>query len=354
MELTDRQKYALYKIVKAIREDEAKEFTMGGYAGTGKTSLAQFLVKFFPDFKVCAYTGKAAAVLTRKGIPAQTIHSLIYRPQIVPGIGFVGFELASRYDVGCKGFIVDEASMVSQEIYHDLKSFDLPIIFIGDHGQLEPIGSDFNLMSKPNVTLEEIHRNAGEIARFAEHLRKGQSSRSFKPKDDSVQLVSKNRIITDDLIGVDQVICAFNKTRVGYNAQIREALGHTSLVEIGERVMFLKNNKNFGLYNGMQGTVTDLSEDDIGRRFMNFDFYGQAFEKVWYDTKQFGREKYDISFGRDRPNACDYAYCITAHKSQGDQWDKVLVVEQKCDKWDHVRWAYTAASRPCSKLIWAH
>ena len=73
----------------------------------------------------------------------------------------------------------------------DLLTFGLPIIAVGDHGQLEPITDEkeevvlrskdgkrervppFNLMANPDITLETIHRNAGEIAWFAEHVRKG-------------------------------------------------------------------------------------------------------------------------------------------------------------------------------------
>lgn len=48
----------------------------------------------------------------------------------------------------------------------------------------------------------------------------------------------------------------------------------------------------------------------------------------------------------------DYGYAITCHKSQGDEWESVLVLEEKSDLWEHKRWAYTAASRAKSKLVW--
>ena len=48
-----------------------------------------------------------------------------------------------------------------------------------------------------------------------------------------------------------------------------------------------------------------------------------------------------------------YGYCITCHKSQGSQWDKVLVIEEKFpfDKVEHARWLYTAATRASEKLV---
>ena len=55
--------------------------TLGGYAGTGKSTVVKQLKQQLPNFAVCAFTGKAAHVLRRKGVAAKTIHSLIYTPK---------------------------------------------------------------------------------------------------------------------------------------------------------------------------------------------------------------------------------------------------------------------------------
>jgi exodeoxyribonuclease-5 len=348
MQLVEQQKQVLYQLVSGIREKGLKQQTLGGYAGTGKTTLINYLTQFFPSYGIAAYTGKAANVLRKKGAHgASTIHSRIYKPYF-DNHGTMYFDLTD--DPGCTGFIIDEASMVSKEIYGDLCSFDLPMLFVGDHGQLEPIGSDFNLMKSPDLVLEEIHRNAGDIAKFAEHVRRGFASRGFRCQDGSVTLTS--RVSVDDFLASDQVICAYNKTRVKVNNQVREALGHKGLINVGERVMCLRNNKVLGLFNGMQGTVASLYDGKRGQKYMDLEFDGALFEKIRYDTKQFGQESYDFQHGRDKPNPFDYAYCITAHKAQGDEWGEVLVIEQKCKKWDHKRWAYTAGSRPRTGLKW--
>lgn len=350
--LTDKQKYVLYQVVQGIREEGLLQSSIGGYAGTGKTELIKYITKFFPNYATCAYTGKAANVLRRKEIPASTIHSLIYTPHYEFGV-LLGFDLVARDALGCEGIIVDEASMVSADIYSDLMTYNLPMIFVGDHGQLEPIGSDFNLMKKPDYTLEEIHRNAGDIAMFAERLRKGFNALSFRGSE-KVQFKSIRKLKDDDLVNVDQVICAYNKTRVETNARIRSALGFTGLLNVGERIMCLKNNKQLRLFNGMQGIVKNIYED--GRRqYLDFEFDGDMYYGIRYDTKQFGKERPDQEqyIGKDYANPFDYAYCITAHKAQGDEWGRVLVMEQKCQNWDHRRWAYTSASRAKDGLVWA-
>jgi ATP-dependent exoDNAse (exonuclease V) alpha subunit len=48
----------------------------------------------------------------------------------------------------------------------------------------------------------------------------------------------------------------------------------------------------------------------------------------------------------------DYAYAVTCHKAQGDEWDHVLVFEQYSQLWEHARWVYTAATRAREKLTW--
>ena len=347
MELSSQQKLVLYHLVNGVKDKNLKQQTLGGYAGTGKTTLIKYLRQFFPDYGVCAYTGKAANVLRRKGVGgATTIHSRIYKPFFQDGK--VYFDL--NPDPGCDGFIVDEASMVSEEIYEDLCSYDMPMIFVGDHGQLEPIGSDFNLMQSPDHRLEELHRNAGDIARFSDALRRGYSSRGFGCRDGSVEIVHK--VTIDDYCAVDQVICAYNSTRVQINKEIRDSLGFAGILNVGERVMCLRNNRTLGLFNGMQGTVVDLYDGRRGRKLMDFEFDGFVHQGIWYDPEQFGKETHKIVMGKDTINPFDYAYCITAHKAQGDEWERVLVIEQRCRNWDHKRWAYTAASRPKSKLIW--
>lgn len=346
--LTEHQKWALYQIVNGLREKNLTKQTLGGYAGTGKTTLIKYITKFFPTYAVAAYTGKAANVLRKKGIPASTIHSRIYKPFFDNGV--VYWDLTP--DPNCDGFIIDEASMVSRDIHDDLCAFGLPMIFVGDHGQLEPVESNFNLMEVPDYTLEEIHRNAGDIAKFAEHLRNGMNARSFKCETGTVEFVNDKATNIHNLTSVDQVICAFNKTRVEINKLIRVHRGYTDLVNVGEKVMCLRNNRKACLFNGMQGTVVKLSEGKYGRKYMDFQFDDTIIEGVWYDPACFGKETYKHKIGQDTPNPFDYAHCITTHKAQGDEWPSVLVIEQRCKNWEHKRWAYTAASRAKEKLRW--
>jgi exodeoxyribonuclease-5 len=346
MKLTDEQKY----VIKEILQFKKNVIKLGGLAGAGKSTVIQHLSQALPNFAVCAYTGKAVNVLRKKGLAATTIHSLIYKA--FEDDGKVRFALAN--DISCEGVIVDEASMVSRDIFQDLHSFRKPLIFVGDHGQLEPIGDkSFNLMEVPDYKLETIHRNAGEIAHFANYIREGYKPSAWQHRNgtsDKIKFISKSAY--KELVSeVDQVICAFNKTRAEINVIVRDKLERVKdFPQIGDRVICLRNNTQKGLFNGMQGFIGWFNE----KNRIQFVSDGYSIDDVIIDPATFNKVKYEFDWfsDMDSPNPFDYAYAITCHKAQGDEFNSVLVLEQRCDLWSHPRWCYTAASRAKEKLSW--
>lgn len=344
VELSEEQQVTVDGIVDDIRHHQVQ--TLGGYAGTGKTTVIKELSNILHGYAVVAYTGKAANVLRTKGVTASTIHSLLYKPRvIIDEFGEEQIKWDRQDNLDVRGFIVDESSMVPEEIDADLRSYGLPIIYVGDHGQLEPVNSKFNIMAEPMWTLEKIHRNAGPIAQFANMIREGGEPTDFKSGNGV--FVHRRGTVDDSLYSrADQVICAFNATRVRMNNLIRRHLGiDKKLLCNGDRVMCLRNSRDAMLFNGMQGTVSRLSK----KKFI-FLSNGAEFE-VNFDRTQFGLKKPTFDF-RQKKHPFDYAYVITAHKAQGDEFGNVVVIEEKCDLWDHRRWAYTAASRARQNLVW--
>jgi exodeoxyribonuclease-5 len=342
IELTKEQLDVGEKIIKGIKNRKAIT-TLGGFAGIGKSTLVRYIKDKLPNFKVCAYTGKAVDVLRRKGIDASTIHSLIYEP-VTDKNGNVEFVLKAHLD--CDGIVIDEASMISKEIDYDLCSFRIPLIYVGDHGQLPPITGNYNLMEHPEYRLETVHRNAGDIAHFAEHIRKGYEPLTFRKSPQ----ITFSYNIEEVMNSADQVICAFNRTRVEINKKIRKSLGFTELVHNGEKVMCLRNSKRAGIFNGMQGHVRDYSFRH-GRLFINF-VSNLVNYNLEIDPSAFNKEKVDFSTDPDDPHPFEYAYAATCHKCQGSGFPSICVIEQKCDKWDHIRWSYTAASRAEKHVFW--
>lgn len=354
IELTLEQEAAVEYVLRKAADDGQSRF--GGLGGTGKSTCLAEMCKRLPGWAVCAYTGKAANVLRRKGITsASTIHSLIYVPETDEDgqvVEPVEFRLREPHELAVEGFLVDEASMISAEIYRDLKTFDRPMVFVGDHGQLEPVGSGesgFCLMRDPDVALETIHRNAGEIARFAEWLRNGNDACDWSGNAGQVSVITGDQLASCGVGAADQMICAYNRTRCMMNDAVRDQLGlPRGEPVVGDRVICLQNDRELGLFNGMQGVLIGI--EPAKKRLSFCDEDGREYRGVPYIAEAFGSEKTPKRVPDRVP--FDWAYCCTAHKMQGSEADDVVVLEQRCGLWEHCRWAYTAASRAKRRLTW--
>src|SRR6187549_1237037 len=153
-------------------------FRLFGYAGTGKTTLARHIADGVDgDVKYAAFTGKAALVMRGRGCDgATTIHSLIYRA-LESGVEQPSFELWDDAPASkARLIIIDECSMVDQELGRDLLSFGVPLLVLGDPAQLPPIqGGGYFTGSEPDAMLTEVHRQAADnpIIRLSMDIREG-------------------------------------------------------------------------------------------------------------------------------------------------------------------------------------
>ncbi len=357
IEFSEDQQEAIDAILEwreASNSNGASYMTLGGYAGCGKTTVVAHLVERWHTVShrvaVAALAGKAAHVLRSKGVPAQTIHSLIYE-RYTGDDGKVKFR--KRESIDPYGtVIIDEASMVNEEIFSDLMSFNKPILFVGDHGQLEPIGPNPRLMDAPDVRLEKIHRQAANnpIIRLATAFREGRSVPNWRDPQGRLEIV--NGGFMERLSPNVQAICGYNKTRHAANAKIRAMLKFDGeRICRGERLIVLKNNREFDVFNGQQLTVTKLydvrtesaelqCETDDGRRVVL---------PILLD--QLGRDLDKHTHFYNQWIYADYGYCLTTHKSQGSEWKEVLVKDEAFGK-EINRWRYTAATRASEKIVW--
>jgi exodeoxyribonuclease-5 len=357
--LTAEQQSAVDAITKWATSHAAMlnpTFSLGGYAGTGKTTVIRTLKATLPSVKVAAFTGKAVDVLRRKGVDAQTIHSLIY--DVYEEDHEIHFTLKSHLN-DTRLIIVDEASMVSRDLYDDLRSFHIPILFVGDPGQLEPIGDNPNLMASCDIVLDKIHRQAeaSPIIKLAQLIRfSGQVVAPNPPTPDCI-VKGKRGTQLADLVAADQVICATNAARISLNMQIRD-YKHLPAQTIcpGEKLICLKNNRSLGIFNGqiifverIKKALTDSFLCEVS------DGLGHTKElDIWRSPFT---SNIEINSKTRIPKGsayCDYAYAITCHKSQGSEWDYVIVCDQWMPPkvWDMKRWRYTAVTRAAKKLLY--
>jgi exodeoxyribonuclease-5 len=330
-----------------------------------------------PNLKVafCSYTGKASRVLQRKLRDTDaifkydytgTIHRLIYRPILDDNGEILAWERHPKEEFFYDLIIVDEASMVTSDIWNDLLSFDKPILAVGDHGQLPPVEGNFNLMENPKLKLEEIYRQqinnpiikVSEIARKYGEIPIESFSRTVKKMD------KKNRDTGEFLESMFtsydsdmMVLTGYNRSRTRLNQGIRQLLGfETPTPSQGDRVICLKNNHREEIFNGMMGTVLDVTE----RRVDGLDFYDAEIELDDEDHPYFGKISKE-QFGQERTDRnppeeidlFDFGYALTVHKAQGSQAKKVVVFEERFSRMDDEmwrRWLYTAVTRAMEEL----
>jgi exodeoxyribonuclease-5 len=372
LQLTPEQEQAVDRIVTWLENAPEKiekpyQIRVAGLAGTGKTTIMKAvparLRKY--DAAPCAFTGKAASVLRRKGVSdASTIHRRMYVPEID--------EKTKKTTWRKRGYInedywmVDEASMVSTQIYNDMCSFRLPMLFVGDHGQLEPVGENPNLMRDADIVLEKIHRQAegNPILRLALNVRLGGGiAFPIFPCPDSLTITSnkswEQHWNPQELVE-SQIICGFNTTRGRINGTCRSKLGYSNLIHVGEKVICLQNDAEYGIFNGQIFYVQKICKeneniiyvdlvDDLGYTYRDIPMWKEVFTGK-LEMKEFDRARFrsiDTCF-------FDYGYCVTCHKSQGSEWKKVIVVEEYYAQkmFDIARWRYTAITRASERLVY--
>lgn len=393
MILTKAQEDAIKIIIDRYKSGE-RYSVLSGYAGVGKTTCIKFIVEYLlnnglkeNDIAFCALAGKAVQVMIDKGNKnALTIHKLLYCSRPLPNGKFIHIP-KTKAEMEYKVIICDEVSMVSQEMIDLMLSYPVYIIFCGDNFQLPAIdkNSANHLLDNPHAHLTEVMRQAQDsgIIRLSMAIREGKSIDGFK--SDDAMVLPKRELNTGMLEWADQILCGTNATRKSINAQCRQLRGYNEPLEQGEKIIILRNDwdtlsdKGNALTNGCIGTLDNNFESFIVYPAMfkvpnnklpliigefktetGDDFGRLAFDEqclITGDPFLSSKQKYNI--GRNNkykdtlPLEATYGYCITTHKSQGSEWSKVLVMEERFpfDKEEHKRWLYTACTRASEKLV---
>lgn len=374
-----------------------------GFAGTGKTTtiraiIAELGLAMGSDVLFAAFTGKAALVMQRNGLPARTIHSLIYVPKEpdkklcaqlhkalkecedpdekkrirkdLAEAGKVSFHLRTAEEsalTDAQLLVLDECSMVNDDMLADLLKFKVPMLVLGDPGQLPPIdGTGALVRDAADYVLTEIHRQAADnpIIDFATRARNGIYIPKMQRRDSAH--VDQASLKPFDVLNFDQVITGKNATRKTLNQRIRDLKGFTETYPmVGDKLICLRNDSETGLYNGSivyvehVGDLLDVSVE-LQVRAEQFGPDPEPLIEVralraHFDS-YYDKEALDNLKPWDRANALDFdfGYAITVHKSQGSQWDKVLLWDDKFFVWDkpnRKKWLYTGITRAVQSIV---
>lgn len=340
-----------------------------GGPGTGKTTMVRAICDLADsrDMSVAlmSFTGKAAKRLSEAtGRPATTIHRYL---RYVPGSGFLGPEEAA--DV----VVVDEVSMLDVLLADELTgwlSSRARLVLVGDNDQLPAIGAGNvlgDLVASPGLPvfrLEVIHRTAeaSGIPVLAHAINEGwevlpydQRTTYFLSRPSGTEIAAwirdtlaleRNRTRIEDF----QVLSPMKKGPAGVDAlngliaaAVRDPLASAGRaisreafdMRAGDRIIWQKNDRELGLFNGQIGTLLEVR----GNGSALADFEGQI---------------YQVPADRVAANAFSLAYALTVHKAQGSQYLNTIVV---CDASALAtplltrRLLYTAVSRAREKVV---
>ena len=398
-ELTSDQKNADSLIKDWYYNSTRQVFVLAGYAGTGKSTLLKYSITetlgLIPDQSVAfvTSTGKAATVLIRQGISATTLHRLIYQSITQETeieindkkikIEKLSFKRRENIEKSIKLIVLDEASMVSDDVMYDLLQFGVKMIICGDNAQLPPVEGLNTYLKEPDFTLRQIVRQQldNPIIKLSQMAREGIYI-PYGRYGDSVSVLNK-RFFTGEkrrhcLTTADQIICGINKTRTAINNEIRSMLNRGPFPESGDKLIctlnnweqFIDSDFRFNLVNGIIGTVYNpFYDSSTGIGFMQFkvDFLDELCpEALPFDTGIFtdGRYIYKhgdyfASYDEDGEpsgaytlNRFEYGYCISCHKAQGSEFDNTVIFDESyAFKEDRNRWLYTAITRTKKKLL---
>ena len=361
-----------------------------GGPGTGKTTVIRGLVEVYAELHglslnpneyaqkeepfpivLAAPTGRAAKRLAESTeLPAMTIHRLL---------GFNGQEKDEETEREVVGrlIIIDEMSMVDTWLAHQLLKAlheDVQVVFVGDQDQLPPVGpgqvlKDL-LASKqiPTVELTDVYRQAegSTIIEIAHQIKKGivpqtltekTSDRSFiKASADQVTSVVtqilKIAVAKGQAIRDVQVLAPMYKGPAGIDAlnkQIQDLVNPNdgtrkelvfgdTIYRIGDKVLQLVNQPESNVFNGDMGEVISIirAKETIEKQDLLI---------VSYDG-------IEVTYQRGDLNQITLAYCCSIHKSQGSEFQTVIMpVVRSYSKMLRRNLLYTGITRAKNFLI---
>ena len=357
-----------------------------GGPGTGKTTIMGLLAEHFRTVNVkCEFTaptGRAAKRLSESvNAEAHTIHRLLGARGNPDDPDTMEFTRNRDNPIDARVIVVDEMSMVDSALFADFldavgKSTSL--ILVGDPNQLPSVGCG-NLLSDliscrsiPKVELKYIHRqdDNSSIASNAYRILKGET---LIPNDDDFRIIStasdeEAYKILCDLYrgtreeGTDIAILTPTKKEdallgtVNLNKMLQEIfhfgdeisemieVGEDSVFMVGDKVMQTRNNYNLdcfnpitgeedtGVFNGEIGTVTEI-------------YAGEEKMKVLFDDGK------SVIYNKKSMKDLDLAYSMTVHKSQGCEFDEVMIALGKMNPLLYKRkLLYTAVTRGKHKV----
>ena len=341
--------------VEAVEREGVLIITGG--PGTGKTTTLKCILRLLDELggaELCAPTGRAAKRMSEAtGRPARTIHRLLEYA------GEEGRFLRNEQEpLDCAAVVVDEMSMVDIFLFRALLRALRPgtrLVMVGDKDQLPSVGAGNVLKDMlesgavPSVTLTEVFRQAASsmIVRNAHRINRGEypevrtrDTDFFLERKESMRAAvdSVVQLVTTRLpryLGVDplrgiQVMAPMKRMDAGVyalNAVLQQAINPSApgkrelrrgemVFREGDKVMQVKNNYDMGWTRGMEHGL-GVFNGDIGY-IAAADPHAEELTVAFDDGREALYALADLE-------ELELAYCMSVHKSQGSEFDCVVL-----------------------------
>ena len=358
----------------AIKEAIVKNFLIiTGGPGTGKTTIISSIIDIYrkvnklsfdslvKELVVLAPTGRASKRLSEKSLfPASTIHSFLKWNKETDRFAINEFNKSDA-----KMVIIDESSMIDVPLFHSLLKglrIDTRIIMVGDYDQLPSVGPgqllkdliESNLLNV--ISLKELYRQAldSNIITLAHDVNKGEINDNIFNVSYDLDFIKTNNIADslkeiadnykDESYNDFQVLVPMYKGLNGIdnlNKMLQNIFNPKSKnkkeIVVGDityrecdKILQLINMPDERIFNGDIGTISRIDNKDI---------------IIDYDGNE-------IRFTPANFNKFKHGYAISIHKSQGSEFDTVVIpVTTSYNKMLYRKLYYTAITRSKKKLI---
>ena len=364
--------------IKSALEENISIITGG--PGTGKTTIINGIVKMYSlinnlsnqglvlNIRLLAPTGRAAKRMSETThLPAMTIHRFLKWDKETNTFGVNDFN-KEKFNL----YIIDEVSMIDNHLLSSLfKGINLntKIVFVGDAYQLPSVGpglvlSDMINANIKHIELKNIYRQSDNsfIPILAQYIKEGYFEEDYLTKrDDFNFIVSSSKqakeYLTKVLLNVQKKKIDISKVQVlapmykgengidNLNILLQDIFNPEEpnkedvkigpvTYRVGDKILNLINDPDKNIYNGDIGFIEEVNIDSKAD-FLIINYEGNH-----------------ISYMRDEIVNITHAYAMSIHKSQGSEFDHViLLVTPSFSRMLYNRLLYTAVSRAKKSLI---